>query len=209
MTSNTSDISAWRFRPEAPESLLDGLLHYYPALLEPQQAAILYQLLLQEIPWQQGRVVIYGREHIIPRLQAWHGDPGICYTYSGKTLHADPWTPTLQIICQQLNQLTGLQLNAVLCNLYRDGQDCMGWHADDERELGENPRILSLSLGAERDFALRRKGSSRQSGLLSLASGSLLDMQPGMQHQWQHSLPKRARVLQPRINLTFRTIYPL
>ncbi len=187
--------------------LLDGQLHYYPSLLDPQQADILYQQLLQEIPWQTGHVFIYGREHLIPRLQAWHGDPGISYTYSGKTLQADAWTPTLANLCQQLNQLLGLQLNAVLCNLYRNGNDCMGWHADDEKELGENPQILSISLGAERDFALRRQGSSRQSGTLRLANGSLLDMRPGMQNHWQHSLPKRARIQQSRINLTFRTLY--
>lgn len=198
----------WRLRPEPPEILLDGLLHYYPSLFDPLQADILYQQLLQEIPWQEGRAFIYGREHVIPRLQSWHGEPGISYTYSGKTLVANAWTPTLASLCQLLNQHLDLHLNAVLCNLYRNGHDCMGWHADDEKELGDNPQILSISLGAERDFALRPKGSNRQSGILRLASGSLLDMRPGMQKHWQHSLPKRAGIQQPRINLTFRTLYP-
>ena len=190
------------------EILLDGLLEYYPQAIRADAADLMYQQLLQEIPWQSSSIVLYGREHTIPRLQSWHGDPDTGYRYSGKTLTPLPWTPLLNQLRTWLNNEFSVNLNAVLCNLYRDGNDCMGWHADDEPELGMQPEIWSLSFGASRDFALRRIGSTRQSGLLLLQHGSLLTMKAGMQSHWQHSLPRRRGCTAPRINLTFRYVIP-
>jgi alkylated DNA repair dioxygenase AlkB len=188
------------------ETLLDGLLDFYPqAVNEPDK---LLRELLHSVPWSQGSILIYGREHRIPRLQCWIADNGLDYTYSGKQLPITPWQPLLSTIRSELNRDFNLQLNSVLCNLYRNGQDSMGWHSDDEKELGEKPGIISITLGAERDFALRRTGSSRQAGKIALPSGSLLYMKPGMQTLWQHAVPRRAGITQPRINLTFREIIP-
>lgn len=187
-----------------PQSLLDGDLDFYPGAIADSRQ--LFQQLLATVPWQQGFITLYGRRHCIPRLQAWIGDPGLTYRYSGESLTPLPWNEPLQQLCTELNRHFGLQLNSVLCNLYRHGQDSMGWHSDDEAELGPAPRILSLTLGCERDFALRRRGSSRQYGVLALPDGSLLDMKPGMQSRWQHALPRRQRLHEARINLTFREL---
>lgn len=194
--------------PGQPEHLLDGLLHYYAQALPRVLADTLLTQLQTEIPWQQDRIRVYGREHALPRLQSWHGDAGCHYSYSGSPLTARPWTHHLQQLRYWLNAQLGTEFNAVLCNLYRDGQDHMGWHSDDEPELGRAPRIASLSFGQERDFALRRRGESRQSGCLPLAHGSLLDMQAGMQALWQHSVPVRKGRPGIRINLTFREMLP-
>ncbi|WP_221796902.1 alpha-ketoglutarate-dependent dioxygenase AlkB family protein [Oceanobacter mangrovi] len=186
------------------ETLLDGLLDYYPqAICAADQ---LLRQLLTELPWHSDTITVYGKQHVIPRLQCWLGDPGLSYCYSGKTLSTQPWHPLLQQLNQALNQKLGLNNNSVLCNLYRDGQDVMGWHSDNEPELGAEPVIVSVSLGAIRDFALRRRGHSRMDCKLPLPHGSVLVMQAGMQRSWQHSLPRRAGISQPRINLTFRRL---
>lgn len=190
------------------DHLLDGLLDYYPQAISAAKADHLHHLLLQEIPWSSAHIVIYGRSQPIPRLQSWHGEPDTGYTYSGKTLEPLPWTPTLKILRDWLNQTFSAHINAVLCNLYRDGNDCMGWHADNEPELGSAPNIWSLSFGAERDFAIRRSGTTRQAGVLPLQHGSLLHMKAGMQQHWQHSLPRRKGCHHARINLTFREVIP-
>ncbi|WP_320820508.1 alpha-ketoglutarate-dependent dioxygenase AlkB family protein [Thalassolituus sp.] len=189
-----------------PQILLDGATTYYAQAISFSCADQLFASLYAELPWMQESIMIYGRETLSPRLQTWHGDEGISYRYSGKTFTTLPWTPTLSHLCHSINKAFDLQLNSVLANLYRDGQDSMGWHADDEMELGQKPIIVSLSLGAERDFAVRRIGEQRQAGKLALAHGSLLVMEAGMQDRWQHSLPKRQGIKQPRINLTFREV---
>ena len=191
---------------DAPEALLNGDLSFWPNALPGAVANVLLQQLLNELPWQTDSIVVYGKEHTIPRLQCWLGDAGLNYTYSGKTLQPLPWHPALSALCAALNRQTGQGFNSVLCNLYRDGQDAMGWHSDDEPELGDAPVIGSISLGAERDFALRPKGATRMSGKLALPHGSLLMMEAGMQSRWQHSLPRRAGVRAARINLTFRRL---
>lgn len=154
----------------------------------------------------QGQVKIYGKHHLTPRLQAWFS--GHDYRYSGVTLPASPLPDMVQHIIQQLHQTTGYLFNSVLVNLYRDGQDHMGWHSDDEPELVSPPVVASLSLGAERDFLLkpRRAGSAAHQYKLPLGDGDLLLMGPHMQQHWLHSLPKRARVSTPRLNLTFRLL---
>ena len=190
-----------------PEWLLEQNMVLYREFLAAHRADALTEELLTRTPWVSETLTVYGKEHQIPRLQAWMGEPGIRYQYSGKVFTASPWTSSLSQLAADISSVAGTTFNSVLLNLYRDGQDAMGWHADDEPELGPAPIIASLTLGAERDFALRRKGSNKQDCVVSLPHNSLLIMQAGMQSAWQHSLPRRARINQPRINLTFRYIH--
>ncbi|WP_298187979.1 alpha-ketoglutarate-dependent dioxygenase AlkB [uncultured Pseudomonas sp.] len=164
--------------------------------------------LIAQTPWQQPHVQIYGRQLPVPRLVAWYGDAQARYRYSGLTHQPLPWTPLLAQIRAQVVAAVGQPLNGVLLNYYRDGQDSMGWHSDDEAELGANPLIASLNLGGTRRFDLRRKGQSRIEHSLPLAHGSLLVMRGPTQHYWQHQVAKTRSPCAPRLNLTFRLIKP-
>ena len=190
-----------------PEWLLDNQLLLIKDFLSSDEATQLQRMLTETMPWKQETLTIYGKEHPIPRLQAWMGDDNIQYRYSGKTFQAERWSGQLKTLADKLSTVAATRFNSVLLNLYRDGNDAMGWHSDDEPELGPAPVIASLSLGAERDFAVRRRGSSRQHAVISLPHGSLLIMQAGMQRQWQHSVPRRKAISDSRINLTFRQIF--
>lgn len=189
---------------------LDGrpLIRRLRPLLPEDRAGECFQRLCAELPWEQPAVEVYGRHHPVPRLQSWHGDPEAEYRYSGLTLSPEPWHPLLADVRARIEQVSDIRFNSVLANLYRDGRDSMGWHADDEPELGPEPRVASLSLGAERDFALRRKGETRMAFKWPLAHNELWLMEPELQHHWQHSLPRRKRVEQARLNLTFRWVQP-
>lgn len=147
-----------------------------------------------------------GRQVLQPRLTAWYGDAA--YTYSGVTLEPLPWTPLLAMLRDRLIADVGERFNSVLCNLYRTGADSMGLHADDERELGPNPVIASVSVGATRRLVLRHKRRKAAPVILDLTSGSLLVMGPATQTFWRHAVPKDPRVVAPRVNLTFRRIVP-
>lgn len=184
----------------------DADVRYWPAAFDAAEASGLFGQLRRDIDWQQEDVLIFGQRCRVPRLVAWHGDPGASYTYSG-TLHVpQPWTPALDLVRARIDLLTGCTFNAVLLNLYRDGRDGMGWHADDEPELGREPVIASVSLGAARRFCLRhRKHRDLRLDVL-LGDGSLLLMAGTTQHHWLHALPKTAALVGPRINLTFRSI---
>jgi alkylated DNA repair dioxygenase AlkB len=142
----------------------------------------------------------------VPRLVAWHGDPGAVYTYSGTAHEPRPWTDDLRSVRERLQRLTGHRYNSVLLNLYRDGRDGMGWHADDEPELGPAPAIASLSLGATRRFRLRHRGQRELGCAVDLAHGDLLLMAGGTQSAYLHALPKTARLVGERINLTWRWV---
>lgn len=170
-----------------------------------QQA--LFSTLESQLSWQQDQLKLFGRMVSIPRLQSFMGDAGIEYTYSNLLMKARPWLPFMLTLKQQIETASCSQFNTVLANLYRNGQDSMGWHSDDEPELRRNPTIASLSLGEQRRFLLRPKGSKSASVEIPLDSGSLLIMSGELQHYWQHSIPKTARKIQPRINLTFRQTY--
>jgi alkylated DNA repair dioxygenase AlkB len=176
-----------------------------PAFLPTVDADALLLRLRTEIPWEQHRLRLFGRELAAPRLCCWIGDPGAAYTYSGTRFEPRSWTPSLAALRVRLNAVLGTQFNSVLANRYRDGRDSMGWHADDEPELGARPLIASLSLGAPRRFLLRSR-DQRQRAELLLTHGGLLVMQGETQARTQHSLPKSARVPNERINLTFRRI---
>lgn len=184
--------------------LPDSTIYYVPNWYDIGEADRLFGQLARELPWEQGEVRLFGKTHKIPRLQSWHGDPGIRYTYSNVELRAQGWTAGLTEIRERLLAI-GITPNAVLANYYRDGNDSMGWHRDNESELGEQPVIASLSFGAERDFILRHR-ATQQREVLPLRHGSLLVMAGETQNHWEHALPKRARVSHKRINLTFRTI---
>jgi len=190
-------------RPELPGAALD----YLPDWLTSREADALLQALPNAIPWQQHRVRLFGREYPAPRLSCWIGDPGAHYTYSRTRYAPQPWPTVLVPIRDALAQRCGVACNSVLANAYRDGRDAMGWHADDEPELGPEPVIASLSLGGVRRFVLRGRGEYRGQRLaLDLAHGSLLLMRGATQRNCQHALSRTARPVAPRFNLTFRQI---
>ncbi|HEY9910179.1 MAG TPA: alpha-ketoglutarate-dependent dioxygenase AlkB [Thermosynechococcaceae cyanobacterium] len=169
------------------------------------QADRLFAHLLHETRWQQESLEMYGKSIALPRLTAWYGDAGSSYAYSGITMNPHPWTPTLQAIKQQVEAASGTIFNSVLLNLYQDGNHSVSWHSDDEKELGDNPTIASLSLGGSRAFHLKHK-RTKETIKLELGSGSLLLMSGETQHHWVHQVPKTKKFVTPRINLTFRTI---
>ncbi len=169
------------------------------------QANDLFSALYQSLAWQQDRIKVYGKWHNIPRLQAWYGDSQQAYQYSGLTMVAQPWTESLLTIKHRIEQFSQVQFNSCLVNLYRDGNDTVGWHSDDEPELGQQPIIASLSLGDSRDFKMKHKTLDKKL-TITLDNGSLLLMSGDTQHYWQHCLPRTKRVKSPRVNLTFRQI---
>ena len=191
---------------DCPLSLPDAELRFDADWLEPATADRWLAQLLSETPWAQPRVCLYGREYPVPRLVAWYGDADAAYRYSGLSHRPLPWTPLLAQIRARLVETLGLPLNGVLLNYYRDGQDSMGWHSDDEAELGRNPYIVSLNLGGSRRFDLRRKGQNRIEHSLLLNHGSLLVMGGPTQHYWQHQIAKTRMPCAPRLNLTFRLV---
>lgn len=163
------------------------------------------QSLLRDIHWQEEHYTIYGKTVTAPRLVAWYGDPQASYRYSGIAHTPLPWLPLLAELKIQIEQQSKQSFNSVLCNLYRSGQDSMGWHADKEPELGNNPYIASLSFGAARLFKFRHLKTKDTVDVI-LENGSLLLMGGELQYHWRHSLPKTTKVSEPRINLTFRKI---
>ena len=183
-----------------------GTLWYQPCWLPVDEANQLYCCLLDQVHWQQGRIKLFGQEHLIPRLQAWYGDPCAQYSYSGLGLQPLPWLPQLLNLKERLTAASGTPLNSVLVNLYRDGRDSNGWHADNEVELGFEPVIASVSLGATRRFRLRNIKDKSKTLAFDLPHGSLFIMGAGIQQHWQHQLSKTARKVNPRINLTYRRI---
>lgn len=192
----------------APATLVlpDAELRYVARWAEPQLADAWLAELIAQTPWEQPQITFYGRAVAVPRLVAWYGDPHARYRYSGLAHDPLPWTPLLAGIRERLAEELGRPVNGVLLNYYRDGQDAMGWHSDDERELGRDPLVASLSLGATRRFDLRRKGGSRIEHSIVLEHGSLLVMSGATQHHWQHQIARTRKVTAPRINLTFRMI---
>ena len=198
------------FSAAAPQSqsipVEQGQLELFTGLFPPQEADALFQQLTDNLQWRQEHIRIQGRILPIPRLQAWYGDPGTGYGYSGIRLEPLAWTPELTRIRERLQELTGQNFNSVLCNLYRNGQDSVSWHADNEEELGTNPVIASVSLGATRRFQLKPRRGKGDTLSLELPHNSLLLMAGALQHHWIHQVPKTRRPVGPRINLTFRQI---
>lgn len=164
------------------------------------------RLKFSNIKWEQDNICLYGKTTPLPRLTAWYGDPGKSYQYSGIAADPEPWNKGLIYIKKELEKIASHRFNSVLLNWYRSGEDHLGWHADDEKELGPTPTIASVNLGETRDFVLRRNDDKSRKIKIPLGNGSLLIMSGDMQEFWQHSVPKRKKVTQSRINLTFRKI---
>lgn len=182
------------------------LRHWRGWLAEAPQ---LLPRLRDAVPWRQEAITLWGRRHPLPRLTCWMADPGCSYRYSGLLQVPEPWQPQLIRLRRRVEAEAGCRFNALLLNLYRDGHDRMGWHADDEPELDPTAPIASLSLGASRCFQLRSRqpvGGRRQTVGLDLGDGDLLVMDPPTQQHWLHQLPARRRLREPRLNLTFRWI---
>jgi alkylated DNA repair dioxygenase AlkB len=181
----------------------DAEVYYAPHFFTRAESDLYLQRLTDEIDWQQEEIKMYGKQLPLPRLTAWYGDKG--YTYSGLYNAPQPWLRVLLKIKEKVEAASGNRYNSVLLNFYRNGQDSMGWHSDDEKSLGSG--IASVSFGGERGFAFRHRSRKDQPTVkLTLQHGSLLLMQGATQQHWQHQLPKTSRTISPRINLTFRTV---
>ena len=185
----------------------DADVWYDPAFISENESQGWQETLTQGVPWRQDSIRLFGKEFLQPRLVAWYGDPGAAYTYSGLTLEPLPWIPILQEIRGRVEEACSASFNSVLLNLYRNGADSMGWHSDDEPELGPHPLIASVSLGGERKFHFRHRTDKEMPRIhLVLTTGSLLIMKGTTQQYWQHQIPKTRKEVAPRINLTFRKI---
>jgi alkylated DNA repair dioxygenase AlkB len=185
----------------------DAEVYYLPCLALAETDTAVVEQLIGGVPWAAEHVVIWGRRTMQPRLIAWYGDPERSYAYSGIRLQPLPWTPILLDIKTRIEHVVASPFNSVLLNYYRDNRDSMGFHSDDEPELGQRPTIASLSLGQERTFILKHKTSTTQRPVhLRLPSGSLLLMKGDTQRYWKHGIPKETHACGPRVNLTFRQI---
>lgn len=191
----------------APVAMPDADVQYLQRLPLPQSDHHIFDHLMAETKWLHEKVVVWGREHLQPRLTAWHGDPGRSYTYSGTVMHPLPWTHLLLSLRREVEQLTDSRFNSVLLNLYRDHNDRMGFHSDNEPSLGKEPIIASLSYGAARTLIFKhKKRRDLPRKRVPLSSGSLLLMRGPTQINWAHGIHKETTSCGPRINLTFRNI---
>lgn len=183
----------------------DGELYLIEQFYRQPESDLLFAQLHADLAWQEEAIFIYGRWVKVPRLMCWYGNTDAWYRYSGVNHQPLSWTPTLQAIREKVERQCQCSFNSVLANLYRDGRDSMGCHADDEKELGQNPVIVSLSLGDERLFKLHHKKTKDKLDIV-LGHGDLLIMAGTLQHHWMHAVPKTKKPKTPRINLTFRKI---
>ena len=183
----------------------DGEANYYGMVMTTSEANTYYNLLLKNINWKNDEALYHGRHIVTKRKVAWYGDQGFLYTYSNTTKQALPWTNKLIDLKRKTELITNSQFNSCLLNLYHDGNEGMTWHSDDEKSMGKNTVIASLSFGAERKFSFKHR-RTRQTISLLLENGSLLVMRGNTQSNWLHSLPLSSKINHPRINLTFRTI---
>ncbi|MEM0541929.1 alpha-ketoglutarate-dependent dioxygenase AlkB [Flavobacterium sp. j3] len=186
--------------------LPDAAIVYYPDFFGKEKADTLFEKLKSEIPWQQDDITVFGKTYPQPRLTALYGNEGKPYSYSNIVMQPHPWNALLQFIKSEIEEIVEENFTTVLLNYYRDGKDSNGWHADNEKELGRNPVIASVSFGAERSFHLQHNTIKEQKLKINLEHGSLLIMKGTTQHFWKHQIPKTAKPIGPRINLTFRII---
>ena len=187
-------------------NLPDAEIEYYPDFIDNQTATEFFEKLKNEIPWQQDNITIFGQTHPQPRLTALFGNDGKTYSYSNIVMHPHKWNPLLMHLKHRIEEICSENFTTVLLNFYREGKDSNGWHADNEKELGRNPIIASLSFGAERVFHLQHNSIKEAKQKINLEHGSLLIMKGITQHFWKHQIPKTAKPIGPRINLTFRII---
>lgn len=188
-------------------SLLDGEVWYMKNFIPLDKANAYFKNFIEQINWKQEEIKMYGKTYPVPRKTAWYGYKGFNYKYSGILCNPEPWTKELLGIKRVIESfLPDSDFNSVLLNMYRNGSDKVSWHADDEKGLGTNPLIASVSLGATRRFDLKHKTNRDEKLQLELLPGSLVIMKGALQHNWLHQIPVQKRILDPRINLTFRTI---
>ena len=182
-------------------------LRHWAGWVDPATANSWFSELERESPWKQESIALFGKRHLLPRLTCWMADPGCGYRYSGLENIVEPWSPTAQLIRNQVSQHTGWCFNSLLLNLYRNGKDAMGFHADNEPELDPKAPIASLSFGASRTLRFKpQRGIQGESMSLELGNGDLLLMDPPTQQEWLHGVPRRLRVAEARLNLTFRVV---
>ena len=195
------------FQPEPIVlNLPDAEIIYYPHFFDKKEADAIFNELTNEIPWQQDDIKVFGKIHPQPRLTALFGNEGKPYSYSNIKMQPHPWSLLLQKIKSHIESVTNTNFTTVLLNQYRDGKDSNGWHADNEKELGKNPISASVSFGAERTFHLKHNTDKSLKKSIILEHGSLLLMKGTTQHFWKHQIPKTAKPIGSRINLTFRFI---
>lgn len=183
----------------------DGTVNYFGPVLTAADTRFFYETLLRDIPWKNDEAVIFGKRIVTARKVAWYGDSNFSYTYSGTTKQALVWTDELAALKSIVEKLSATRFNSCLLNLYHDGNEGMAWHSDDEKSLGRDSTIASVSLGADREFRFKHKRLDEKISVL-LESGSLLVMKGTTQTHWLHSIPKTKKIRTPRINLTFRTM---
>ncbi|MDB5115882.1 MAG: alpha-ketoglutarate-dependent dioxygenase AlkB [Mucilaginibacter sp.] len=187
-------------------SLLPGLLDYVPGLFDPAESEYLMQKFIREMPWQQRSVLMYGKEVITPRLTVWYGDQDADYSVTGDRAIPLPWTEELLMIKNRIEPLAGIRFNTVLLNYYRDGNDSVSWHSDNDGVPGKNRIVASVSFGQARNFDVREKDDHAKKYTIELQNGSYLLMKGNFQDQWQHRIAKSTKPMKPRINLTFRIL---
>ncbi len=194
------------FEYNTSENLLpyDGMVHYNAHLFNQLEALVFYNSLYNKIQWENDSIFIYGKQIVTKRKVAWYGNEEYAYTYSKTTKKALPWISVLLEIKEIIENTSGEIFNSCLLNLYHNGDEAMGWHSDDEKELAKNGAIASVSFGAERKFSFKHK-KTKETISITLENGSMLLMKGEIQTYWQHALLKTKKILQPRINLTFRT----
>ena len=186
--------------------LPDAVFEFYPNFFSKEEADVLLNKLMNETPWQQDDITIFGKKIAQPRLTCLFGNEGKPYSYSGLTMQPHSWNPTLMFIKDKIEQTANQNFTTVLANLYRNEKDSNGWHADNEKELGRDPIIASVSFGEERKFQLKHNTNAEVKMNLNLKHGSLLLMREGSQIHYKHQIPKATQPKNTRINLTFRTI---
>jgi alkylated DNA repair dioxygenase AlkB len=187
-------------------NLPDAEIIYFPHFFDLKEADTIFEQLTNEIPWQQDDIRVFGKTYPQPRLTALFGNEGKPYSYSNIKMQPHPWNTCLQKIKSQLESVSNTNFTSVLLNLYRDGKDSNGWHSDNEKELGLNPVIASVSFGTERIFQLKHNTIPNLKQNIWLEHGSLLLMKGTTQHFWKHQIPKTSKPIGSRINLTFRVI---
>ncbi|MCM8536587.1 MAG: alpha-ketoglutarate-dependent dioxygenase AlkB [Lentisphaeraceae bacterium] len=186
--------------------LNEGKLLLYRNFFELSQSLKFLDDISQNTHWEQSQIHMFGNNIPIPRLNAWYADEGKDYAYSGIQLQRNNWSPALTVIKNEIAANLNFSFNSALLNLYRNGEDSVDWHADDEKELGQNPIIASVSLGQERKFSIRHKVHKQDKLTLTLPHNSLLIMQENLQHLYEHKVPKEKNISKPRLNITFRKI---
>ena len=182
------------------------ILDYKQHVFNTTESRHLLDKLIADIPWQQKSVLMYGKTVVTPRLTAWFGNPDVDYSISGNQKPPFPWTKELLMVKDKVETLSGYVFNSVLLNYYRDANDSVGWHSDNDGSPGKNKIVASVSFGQERKFEIRKNKNHDQKFSILLEDGSYLLMKGNFQDEWQHRIPKSSKVLRPRVNLTFRIL---